>query len=285
MKILLQGLLWLWCGHALAAPALWSATRDNQQLWLFGSIHLADDSMSRLPPALNQALAQSRLLVLEVDPEQISMAQLTPLLTMPAGQSWSARLGEPLASELGRTARAQGMEQLARFPPWFAALQLTQAKTQSLGFSAQLGIDFQLHQQARQRGLPVRGLESPTLVFEMLSRLAELGLEDDFVRHSLDEMAQMQSHLDTLFGAWQSGDEQALQDLLSQQQSPELSQFIERQLLQQRNRLWLEQLAKQSTTDALVVVGALHLYGEHGLLAGLSARGFTLNKIEGDTLY
>ncbi|GAA3538547.1 TraB/GumN family protein [Zobellella aerophila] len=285
MKILLHGLLWLWCSQALAAPALWSATRDNQQLWLFGSIHLADRRMSQLPPALTKALDQSQLLLLEVDPELISMEQLTPFLTMPAGESWSGRLGAALANELNRTAREQDMEQLTRFPPWFAALQLTQAKTLSFGFSARWGIDFQLHKKARQKGLPIQGLESPTLVFDMLSRLAELGLEDDFVRHSLDEMAQMSTQLDALLSAWLSGDEQALQDLLAQQQSPELSRFIEQQLLAQRNQLWLEQLAKQGSPEVLVVVGALHLYGEHGLLAGLSARGFTLNKIEDDTLY
>ncbi|WP_116474026.1 TraB/GumN family protein [Zobellella maritima] len=285
MKILLHGLLWLWCSQALAAPALWSATRDNQQLWLFGSIHLADQRLSQLPPALTQALAQSQLLLLEVDPEQISAEQLAPFLTMSANESWSARLGDGLASELKRAAREQGMGQLGRFPPWFAALQLTQAKTRSLGFHAQWGIDFQLHKKARQQGLPIQGLESPTLVFEMLSRLPTLGLEDEFVRHSLDEMAQMPTHLETLLTAWQRGDEQALQDLLVQQQSPELSRFIEQQLLAHRNQLWLDQLASQPAPKVLIVVGALHLYGEQGLLAGLAERGFNLDKIEDDTLY
>lgn len=285
MKIILHGLLWLWCSQALAAPALWSATKDNQQLWLFGSIHLADQRLGKLPPPLTQALAQSQLLLLEVDPEQISAEQLAPYLTMSANEDWSARLGAGLATELTRTAREQGMGQLGRFPPWFAALQLTQAKTRSLGFSAQWGIDFQLHRKARQQGLPIQGLEPPTLVFEMLSRLPALGLEDEFVRHSLDEMAQMPTHLETLLTTWLSGDEQALQDLLTQQQHPELSRFVEQQLLAHRNQLWLEQLANQHASEVLIVVGALHLYGEQGLLAGLAERGFSLNKIEEDTLY
>lgn len=285
MKLLWHCLLWLCCGQALAAPALWSATRDHQQLWLFGSIHLGDQRMAPLPPALTQALKQSRLLLMEVDPAQISMPQLVPLLTLGGNETWNDRLGRGLAAELRRTASAHGLGQLERLAPWFATLQLSQAKTRALGYTPELGIDGQIHRMAEQQGLPVRGLEPPSLVFELMSRLNEAGLEDDFVRHSLDEMAEMDTHLNELVNAWQNGDEQALQALLSQQQNPELSAFIEQQLLDRRNRLWLEQLTTMDAPEVLVVVGALHLYGERGLIAGLTEHGFTLKKMPPDTLY
>ncbi|MCT7656627.1 hypothetical protein MBH78_22340 [Oceanimonas sp. NS1] len=36
----------------------------EQQLWLFGSIHIADERLATLPPSLLQALEESELLLL-----------------------------------------------------------------------------------------------------------------------------------------------------------------------------------------------------------------------------
>lgn len=285
MKILGYLLLWLWCGHGLAAPALWSANKGERQLWLFGSIHLADERLAGLPPRLLQVLADSELLLLEVDPEALSGAELAPLLTLPPGDNWSTRLGAGLAAELHDEIRSAGLLPLQHSVPWFAAMQLTQSRARELGFASSQGVDLQLQAKARQLRIPIAGLEPPTLVFRLLSSLAEHRLEADFVRHSLDELPGMQGHLDTLLDTWLSGDEAALLALLDAGQSPALGDFIERRLLAERNHHWLARLERLAPRNALLVVGALHLYGEQGLLTLLEQAGYTLNKIEGKPLY
>ncbi|PSJ44639.1 TraB/GumN family protein [Zobellella taiwanensis] len=283
MKILLHTLLWLWCTQALAAPALWSATRGEQQLWLFGSIHLADERLARLPPLLLQALEQSELLLLEVDPLAITPDSLGSVIE--PDTDWQARLGAPLAQELATTVATSGQPGLRRLPPWFAALQLTQLKAAELGFHSHQGVDMQLRMLARQQSLPVAGLESPTLVLGLLGSMHQRQLEADFVRHSLDEMTQMADHLERLMETWLSGDEQALLTLLREQPGPRLGRFIEQELLHSRNRLWLERLEQLAPKRALMVVGALHLYGEQGIIALLADAGYTLSKTEDITLY
>lgn len=285
MKILPFLVLWLWCSHSLAAPALWSATKAGQQLWLFGSIHLADQRLSSLPPTLLHSLQQSEQLFLEVDPGTISPATLAPFLSMPPGDSWHSRLGAPLAAELERAVDDMALSPLKPLPPWFAVLQLTQARAQRLGFASARGVDMQMMELARQQHIPVRGLESPGLVFGLLASLPERQLEADFVRHTLDELDDLQQHLDQLLATWQAGDEQALLSLLRTEQSPPLNRFIEQDLLLSRNRLWLDHLKSQAPQKALLVVGALHLYGEHGLIRLLERDGYTLNKIEDKPLY
>ena len=272
-------LLWGCSSYSLAAPALWSATKGEQQLWLFGSIHLADARLGALPESLLQRLTQSEQLYLEVDPDTISSDMLAPYLVLPANETWQDRLGDSLATQLEQHLDALGLTQLKRFPPWFAAMQLSQVNAQRLGFSSSQGVDMQLLRQAKQQQVPVIGLESPSLVFELLASLPQRQLEQDFVRHTLAEQDDMGQHLEQLLTTWQSGDPQALLALLHDEQSPELSDFIEQELLLARNQLWLQLLERQAPQQALLVVGALHLYGEHGLLQLLQQAGYQLEQI------
>ncbi|GHA30250.1 TraB/GumN family protein [Oceanisphaera arctica] len=280
MKILSLLLVWLWSSHSLAAPTLWSATKPGQQLWLFGSVHIADGRLDSLPAPLLQSLKQSERLFLEVDPATVTPAALAPFLSMPPGDSWHRRLGAPLANQLEQYFDQPALSLLKYLPPWFAVLQLTQARAMALGFAGAQGVDMQVMRMAQQQQLPISGLESPDLVFSLLASLPERQLEADFVRHTLDELDELQQHLERLLDTWQSGDEQALLALLHNEQSPTLSHFIEQELLLSRNRLWLKQLKSQSPKKALLVVGALHLYGEHGLLRLLEQDGYILHKVE-----
>lgn len=276
-------LLWLWCGSVLAAPALWQAQKGEQQLWLFGSVHIADERLSQLPAPVLKALDNSELLLLEIDPLTLKSSDFSHVIT--PNTHWPERLGPELAAKLEQAVNASGQPMLRQLPPWFAALQLTQLKARELGFHTQQGVDMQLRLRARQQNLPVAGLESPALVMELLASLHERGLERDFITHSLDELEQMQPHLEHLLNTWLKGDEQALLALLQEEQSPALTGFIEQELLARRNHLWLERLEQLAPARALMVVGALHLYGEQGLIQLLENNGYTLNKVEDTPLY
>lgn len=282
MKWLSFLLLWLCSGYSLAAPALWSATKGEQQLWLFGSIHLADARLATLPDALLQRLHHTKHLYLEVDPRRLNTQALMPFITLADTDkettSWSRRLSPDLDAQLSQRLAEFNLTQLSTMTPWFAAMQLGQVQAKQLGFVSQQGVDMQLLAQAQQHDYQISGLEPPTLVFELMASLSELGLEQDFVRHALDEQEQMAEHLEQLFSTWQSGDQQALLALLDDQGSPELGNFIRQELLWSRNQAWLNELKQQAPKQALIVVGALHLYGEQGLLKLLRTQGYHIEQ-------
>lgn len=279
MKILSFLLLWLCSGYSLAAPALWSASKGEQQLWLFGSIHLADARLAELPATLVEQLHNTQHLYVEVNPELVTPQVLAPFLSLPSTETWQSRIGGSLSLELKQQLDALGLSHLQSLPPWFAAMQLSQAHAQQQGFVSSHGIDMQLLQLAQQQGFTISGLEAPDLVFTLMASLAERNLEADFVRHSLEEQTHMTEHLEQLFSTWQSGDEQALLALLDDQGSPQLTDFISEELLWARNRLWLAELDRQAPAKALIVVGALHLYGEQGLIALLKEQGYQLQRV------
>ena len=76
-----------------------------------------------------------------------------------------------------------------------------------------------------------------------------------------------------MFAAWRTGDVKQLAALLTS----EFKDYpvLYRVLVSQRNKHWMPQIEKllREKDDYLVVVGALHLVGEDGLLQLARARG------------
>ncbi|MBM4239903.1 MAG: TraB/GumN family protein, partial [Gammaproteobacteria bacterium] len=92
----------------------------------------------------------------------------------------------------------------------------------------------------------------------------------DMTVAELDEMPAM---VDDLYAAWRSGDTKRLDDLLLEgyRETPKLYD----DLVDRRNRNWVPQVKAllEREGDTLVVVGALHLVGERGLIALLEREG------------
>jgi uncharacterized protein YbaP (TraB family) len=162
--------------------------------------------------------------------------------------------------------------------PWMVALSLTSLELMRAGYLGEQGIDSNLNARAKADGKHRRSLES--IEFQV-SLFADLSVEEsvDFLRYSLDELDTVIPLVDELVAAWESGDAARLEELLvgGFEEHPEL--FL--RLVTDRNRRWLPQVEAllDGDTDALVVVGALHLVGENGLVEMLREAGYELGQL------
>ena len=100
-------------------------------------------------------------------------------------------------------------------------------------------------------------------------------MEARFLDLTVDESHDAESETDELLAAWRAGDTKRLADMLSDeyQSFPELY----RALVTDRNKRWLPQIERflKDDHDYLVVVGALHVVGDHGLLEMVRHDGYT----------
>ena len=97
---------------------------------------------------------------------------------------------------------------------------------------------------------------------------------------TLDDMKDLDLSMRQMKSAWRVGNMQTLQQeaLASwEQQFPELFDSI----LTQRNNNWIPKLEAMLSTKyiELVLVGALHLVGKHGVLSQLKARGYSIKQL------
>ncbi|HDI1214972.1 TPA: TraB/GumN family protein [Aeromonas hydrophila] len=267
---------------AFADPAFYKVSKGDQQHWLLGSIHAGKPSLYPLPDPIEQAWLQSRALVLEVDLTHISQQQwqeMGAITRLVDGKTLKEHVPLDLYRRTIIAAGQNGLTEnmLAPLRPWFAAITLTQAALERTDFSSALGVDQHFAKQAGDSGKPIIGFET---LLEQLGYLASVGDNQTLMLEStLDELPELERGFREVMKAWEEGDEATLINLLkSEMAPPKLQAWLEQTLLAERNHNWLK---KWSTlpNESFIVVGALHLYDDQGLLALLEQQGWRITPL------
>ncbi|HHQ4455243.1 TraB/GumN family protein [Aeromonas hydrophila] len=265
-----------------ADPAFYKVSKGDQQHWLLGSIHAGKPSLYPLPDPIERAWLQSRALVLEVDLTHISQQQwqeMGAITRLVDGKTLKEHVPLDLYRRTIIAAGQNGLTEnmLAPLRPWFAAITLTQAALERTDFSSALGVDQHFAKQAGDSGKPIIGFET---LLEQLGYLASVGDNQTLMLEStLDELPELERGFREVMKAWEEGDEATLINLLkSEMAPPKLQAWLEQTLLAERNHNWLK---KWSTlpNESFIVVGALHLYGDQGLLALLEQQGWRITPL------
>ena len=282
-RTLLPLLLWLLLPlNAFADPAFYRISKGNEQHWLLGSIHAGKPSLYPLPDPVERAWQQSRALVMEVDMTHISQAQwqeMGAITRLVDGKTLKDHLPMDLYRRTLIAAGQNGLTEamLAPLRPWFAAITLTQAALERTGYRGEFGVDQHFAKRANDGGKPIVGLET---LLEQLGYLASVGDNQTLMLEStLDELPELEKGFAEVMAAWQNGDQATLINLLKEEMAPpKLQAWLEQTLLAERNRNWVKQWPGLPN-ESFIVVGALHLYGEQGLLALLEQQGWRITPL------
>lgn len=268
--------------HAFADPAFYRISKGNEQHWLLGSIHAGKPSLYPLPDPVERAWQQSHALVMEVDMTHISQAQwqeMGAITRLVDGKTLKDHLPIDLYRRTLIAAGQNGLNEsmLAPLRPWFAAITLTQAALERTGFRGEFGVDQHFAKRANDGGKPIVGLET---LLEQLGYLASVGDNQTLMLEStLDELPELEKGFTEVMAAWQNGDQATLINLLKEEMAPpKLQAWLEQTLLAERNRNWVKKWPSLPN-ESFIVVGALHLYGEHGLLALLEQQGWRITPL------
>ena len=282
-RTLLPLLLWLLLPlNAFADPAFYRISKGNEQHWLLGSIHAGKPSLYPLPDPVERAWQQSRALVMEVDMTHISQEQwqeMGAITRLVDGKTLKDHLPMDLYRRTLIAAGQNGLTEamLAPLRPWFAAITLTQAALERTGYRGEFGVDQHFAKRANDGGKPIIGLET---LLEQLGYLASVGDNQTLMLEStLDELPDLEKGFAEVMKAWQDGDQATLINLLKEEMAPpKLQAWLEQTLLAERNRNWVKKWPSLPN-ESFIVVGALHLYGEQGLLALLEQQGWRITPL------
>lgn len=267
---------------AAASPPAWRvATGADAEMWLLGSVHLLREQDHPLPPIIDTLYNGAEVVVFELDLDDLDPAATqTEFLSaaMLADGSTLAEHLSPAVYERAQAATARlGFELrlLERFQPWFAAITLLEIGLQRQGIRAENGVEHYLLGKAVRDGKSVLGLET---VAEQLAVFAELSADEQqgLLEQSLDELDAPTGTVDELIDAWRDG----RFDVLTEELGAEFERFPElyAALVVERNQKWIDVLEAHLTAPEprLVVVGALHLVGEHSVIDLLRERGWSV---------
>jgi len=280
----LLGLGLLGCLSAQAASPVWAVRGPHNIVYLAGSIHMLPADDAALPAGFTRAYADSTKLVMELDLAKFDpMEAMTWMMdhgTLPAGTTLRGLLGEQRYGRVSGAAASLGMPMagLDSLAPWVVGIEITDAAYEHEGFDPDQGVEEQLLRLAQSDHKPTAGLET---LPEELGSLSSLSSADQIrmLDQTVDELKDLKSEMREVTGAWRSGDRAHLAALLSSEYGAFPSLY--KPLVTDRNQRWLPQVEQllNGKDNAFVVVGALHLVGDGGLLELLRRKGYTITQL------
>jgi uncharacterized protein YbaP (TraB family) len=163
--------------------------------------------------------------------------------------------------------------------PWFLALMITALEMQRLGFDPEYGIDNYFLKKAAG-GKRIIELESVAYQTNLLSTLSE-GEQELFLLSTLRDLDVLAREMDTLAKAWNTGDTEAFESIVSKgaQDDPRLIPLYDK-LIYERNTTMASRIEGFLKTGGryFVVVGAGHLVGKKGIVEHLKEKGYSVEQ-------
>ena len=262
---------------------LWQVSRDDNSIFLLGSIHYLRKENYPLNQTILNALDASKRLVLEIDLNRTSTQSAQQATLEKAIYRDGTNLAQNVSPETYELASRRAVELgldmriLNPMKPWFAALTMVAINLQRIGLDPKFGVDRHLAERAKSSGKPTSGLETLEAqlgIFDQLSnREQELML-----RETVEEIERLNKEINAIVQSWLKGDENRLTTLLltGMQEYPDLYEKV----LVERNRRWVTDIEKlvQQGSGAMVVVGAAHLVGKDSVVEMLKAKGYSVEQ-------
>ena len=268
-------------GHALP---LWQLDGEENRIYMLGSIHLLREQDYPIPSRLYEAYEDADVLIMELDMDDLDPVE-GQVLTNELGLIQDDRtLSDLMGTDLYREAESLAaaaqipIALLAKSEPWYAAMNVEIMLLMRMGFNPQFGIETHFQGMASGDGKEILGFETMRQQLEFLDGLSAQA-QRDMLMQALKEGIDLDELMDTMIGAWRTGDVQFMEDnlLADMENYPELNEVI----VVARNRDWVTQIEAllDDQEDYLIIVGTLHLVGDDGVPNMLEARGYQVEQL------
>lgn len=264
---------------------LWEVKSAGNVIHLFGTIHVGRRDFYPLPDAVEAALKDAAVLVVEADiSDQSGLADLPPLMMYMPPNSIEKHIPPELFERLNAQAtRLKLPSQAVRsMRPFMVAGLLAVSEYSRIGYDASQGVDAYLIRTAKADMKPVLELESVKGQVQLLAGMPE-PLQVAFLDNTVASLERGGS-ADQVIGvinAWQSGDATLMQEVADNANKGmrDMTQ-LDDLLIHGRNAEMLKKIEGylKGTERHFVAVGSLHLTGPRGLVALLKAKGYEVTQ-------
>jgi len=263
---------------------LWSV-RDakGSVAHLLGSIHVLTPDFYPLSPAVEAVFDKSKVLVEEVDIDEMSNpTTLLPILAKAMftdGTTLEKAVSPATFAEVKKRADKAGLPMIAlsRMKPWMAAVALTAPILKAAGYDAELGVDKHFFDKAKKSNLERRALETVAYQLDRFDSLSP-AMQETILKATLDDLDTQLTNVKEVANAWAAGNTTTMERLMltAMLESPELYQ----KFLVARNQNWMAPIEKclLENSGCFIVVGAAHLVGPHGLPTLLQKKGYVVTQ-------
>jgi uncharacterized protein YbaP (TraB family) len=261
-----QSMLWKVTGGDLAGPS-----------YVFGTIHLICEDDLDIGGKIESALAESKQVVLELDMDEPGFMQALQQLSINAGQeNLSSKLTEGEQQQLSAFFSKHYGADLTQLGVLRPVALLSMIFMKGLECAQPGSYEFSLIAAAKDKGLPVHGLESPEEQFAILDKVP-LENRIEWLLHYTGDEAALRSEVAGMVDAYLAEDPEDLLDLMLT--DPRYEEVGEA-LIFDRNENWIAPMLEWAREmPTFFAVGAAHLSGERGVLELLRKAGYKVTPV------
>lgn len=270
---------------------LWKVEKNGNTVYLLGSIHVANDKMYPLRPEIEAAFNASQYLGVELDLTKVDQTAMQKFIMENGSYTDGTLLKDHVSaatySKVVDFLKANKLPTNAfdSYKPWVVTQTISTLQVQASGYQADTGIDLYFTEKSNTLKKPIIELETAELQLNMLANFSD-SLQEKQLNESLHSVTDSankkdseQTSVNALTQMWTQGNEEALIALTkAAAQEPEYYKA----LLSDRNTNMVKHIKeylngeKQSTY--FIVVGALHMLGDDGIVTQLQKDGYSVVK-------
>lgn len=284
-------------------PAMWKVTSADgtKNIYMMGSIHVADKSVNDMPDYFEKIYAKSDALAFECD---IVEYQNNALSDISSVKNLMYLDGTTIKDHISEDIYEKAVEILEEnniynsmydycIPVMWTSLMDTVCCKKS-GLDESYGVDMVMLKRAKTDKKEILEVESVEFQMNMLSGFSEELQEMLLMSYIQDGAIEEQSKLlNELYEKWKSGtitEEDVVEssDDLSEMTDEEkkLIEEYNKAMMTDRNIGMADKAEEYMNGDdtVLFIVGAAHFYGDDGILSLMESRGYTVTKITSESV-
>ena len=271
-------------GRYTPGPAIWKVTDEDTTLYLFGTVHLLKAGTDWRSDAFEAAWSEAGTLYLETDMSMEAQLETQQLMNRMGMNETGTKLSGFFSAEELEIVKEGAREAKLPFAmlepmrPWLAMLIISVQQYITEGADPTAGVDFVLGQEAVNLGKERRFFETGG---EQISFFADFDDEAaaDMLIEGLVYAKENPDLFDRMTTDWLAGQPEKLAEMINESMTTDTA--LVEVLLYQRNRNWVEELARvmeDETGVFLVAVGAGHLAGENSVQDYMAEKGYVAER-------
>ncbi|HKC31771.1 MAG TPA: TraB/GumN family protein [Burkholderiales bacterium] len=273
---------WAAPDERFARGLLWRVSKkDVAPSHVFGTIHVADPRLAELPATVRRAFGGAKSLMLEFMPDAYSKERFLEAALFLDHQTLEQKIGTEDFQRAVEHLQPIGLsrEFVNRLKPWGVLLNLRSAAGKDGS-----PLDVQLFQLARARRIPLLQIEE---VEEQIFTFDEFPMESQIalLKHSLTHRDELVALAERTLDAYLTRDLAAIWELREKfmARHPEIAAHqavMTKRVVHDRSVVMAFRMQRELRRGAaFVALGALHLYGDKGVLALLEEDGYRATRV------
>jgi uncharacterized protein len=262
---------------------LWRLTKEGVPAsHVYGTIHVSDARLAELPAAVRSRFDAAKSLMLEFVPDPYARERFLEAAMFLDRQTLAEKIGaqdfERAVEVLAPTGLSR--EVVNKLKPWGVLLNLRNPRRAEAGAP----LDSQLLELARARRLPlsqIEGVEEQIFTFDEFPMESQVAL----LKHSLAHRDELAELAERTLEAYLERDLAAIWRLREQfaARHPQIAAHqavMTKRVVHDRSVVMAFRMQRELRRGgAFVALGALHLYGDKGVLALLEEDGYRAEKV------